>query len=195
MSPASGKAVLVTIDDTLNAFGGWCTSVPLGAPHSLRSGGTSVTFTSFPKQYIGKASARGRTGVTHTIVDLRKEVRYRLEAPATFTWENFQGRFLRGEGVTRDISLFGAFILTPIIPPNLSFVQIEMALPALAVHAPDIRIVGRARVVRIEHFEDSQDSCGIAVVRSNRDYWTMLSESNDAPWNNSLLMAGETGVA
>lgn len=133
--------------------------------------------------------------MAHMIVELRKEVRYRLEAPATFTWENFQGRYLRGEGITRDISLFGAFILTPIIPPNLAFVQIEMALPALAANAPDIRIVGRARVVRIGHFEDGQDNCGIAVIPSNRNYWMMLSESNDAPWNKGLLMTGETGVA
>src|SRR3974390_1078012 len=95
-------------------------------------------------------------------LELRKEVRYRLEAPALFSWEYVQGRVLRGEGVTRDISLFGAFILTPIIPPNLSFIQIEMALPALAACSSDIRIVGRARVVRIEHCEGRQANCGIA---------------------------------
>ncbi len=112
-----------------------------------------------------------------------------------FTWENIQGRFLHGEGVTRDISLFGAFILTPMIPPNLSFIQVEMALPALAAYAPDIRIVGKARVLRIEHFGDGQEACGIAVVRSDPDHWTMLNDTGDARWNKSLLLAGETGLA
>jgi len=128
-------------------------------------------------------------------LELRKEIRYRLEASATFTWENIQGKFLRGEGITRDISLFGAFVFTPIIPPNLSFIQIEMALPALAACAPDIRIVGKARVVRIEHFGKGQNTCGIAVVRSDRDHWAMLTDSVDALWNRGLLLAGESGVA
>lgn len=133
--------------------------------------------------------------MAHTSIEMRKEVRYRLEAPATFTWENVQGRSLHGEGVTRDISLFGAFILTPMFPPNLSFIQVELALPALAAYAPDIRIVGKARVMRIEHFDASQDTCGIAVARSDPDHWTMLSDPGDSRRNRGLLLAGETGLA
>ena len=62
-------------------------------------------------------------------MDMRKEIRYRLEAPAIFTWENFQNKRLQGEGLTRDISLLGAFILTPTCPPNMSIIRVEVALP------------------------------------------------------------------
>jgi hypothetical protein len=64
-------------------------------------------------------------------MELRREIRYRLDAPALFYWESAQHKRLRGEGVTRDISVFGAFILTPTCPPIDVPIQVEVVLPSL----------------------------------------------------------------
>ena len=51
-------------------------------------------------------------------MEMRREMRYRLDAQALFSWESAQHTRLQGEGVTRDISVFGAFIVTPTCPPH-----------------------------------------------------------------------------
>jgi len=41
-------------------------------------------------------------------MEMRREMRYRLDASALFSWESRTAyRGLQGEGVTRDISVFG----------------------------------------------------------------------------------------
>jgi hypothetical protein len=45
-------------------------------------------------------------------MDLRKNLRYRLGASVVFRWEGSPGNRLRGEGLTRDVSLAGAFVFT-----------------------------------------------------------------------------------
>ena len=124
--------------------------------------------------------------------DMRKELRYRLEAPAIFTWENFQGKSLQGEGLTRDVSLVGAFILTSTCPPNMSFIRVEVALPSLTGINADIRILGRARVVRIEHPSGGHGENGFAVVREDLNNWSLSTSSGSVDWNRELPEARES---
>jgi len=101
-------------------------------------------------------------------MDMRKEIRYRLDAPAIFTWENFQNKRLQGEGITRDISLLGAFILTPTCPPNLTSIQVELALPSMTGISADIRILGEARVAHNSYIsvlvEEGRGQGGLILV-------------------------------
>lgn len=122
-------------------------------------------------------------------MDMRKEIRYRLEAPAIFTWENFQDRRLQGEGLTRDISLLGAFILTPTCPPNFSIIRVEVALPSLTGINADIRILGKARVVRVEHPFSGAGENGFAVVRDDLSNWDLSTVQHETEWNPELLAA------
>jgi len=108
-------------------------------------------------------------------MDMRKEIRYRLEAPAIFTWENVHRKRLQGEGVTRDLSLLGAFIFTPTCPPNRTTVRLEVALPSVIGIEADIRIIGEAQVVRVEHCYGAPGENGFALVPTDLHNWGLLT--------------------
>jgi len=74
-------------------------------------------------------------------MEMRREMRYRLDASALFSWESAQHTRLQGEGVTRDISVFGAFIVTP-CAPLLMFDPVMVVLPSLTGRKPVIRVSG-----------------------------------------------------
>jgi hypothetical protein len=110
---------------------------------------------------------------TKVFTEMRRELRYRLDAPALFFWENTFHRRLQGEGTTRDVSVLGAFIATPTCPPVQSPVQVELILPSLAGMKTEIRIRGEARVIRVEHSRGGQGENGFAVVRDDLDRWSL----------------------
>ena len=133
-----------------------------------------------------------RTDGPNAPMDMRKEIRYRLEAPVLFTWENLQNKRLQGEGLTRDISLYGAFILTRTCPPNLARVRVEVALPSLTgIHA-DIRILGWARVVRVDHPSGGWGENGFAVAREDLSNWSLLASHTEFDRNGEISVAGES---
>jgi hypothetical protein len=113
-------------------------------------------------------------------MDMRKDIRYRLDAPAVFSWEGARHGRLQGEGITRDISVQGAFILTATLPPADCPIHVDLLLPSLTGMSAVMRITGRARVTRVE--QSSADSWirGFAVVTDDCHQWglqTMHSES------------------
>ena len=128
-------------------------------------------------------------------MDMRKEIRYRLEAPAVFSWENFQHKRLHGEGLTRDISLLGAFIFTSTCPPNLTTIRVEMALPSMAGIAADIRIIGEAQVVRVVHPFGGRRENGFAVVRCDLANWNLLTTQHDSDCYKELMLTMERNFA
>jgi hypothetical protein len=106
-------------------------------------------------------------------MELRNRVRYRLSADAVFAWEGAQhGRFL-GEGVTRDISLAGAFVFTLTCPPVGATVQLDVFLsPALGSARRTVRIKTEATVIRVEHSGAAE---GFAAISQD---FTLLFDSN-----------------
>lgn len=110
---------------------------------------------------------------------MRKNIRYRLDAPAVFSWEGDRwGRF-HGEGITRDISVQGAFILSATLPPSDCPVYVDLLLPSVTGISAVMRITGRARVTRVEYSAEDGWIHGFAVVTDDRDEWglkTMPSE-------------------
>jgi hypothetical protein len=113
-------------------------------------------------------------------MELRREIRYRLDAPALFYWESVQHKRLRGEGVTRDISVFGAFILTPTCPPIDVPIQVEVVLPSLTGLKPVIRVSGAARVLRVDHRSKGEGENGFAVVSEDFSRWNMSSDQSES---------------
>src|SRR5882762_11015926 len=109
-------------------------------------------------------------------MEMRREMRYRLDASALFSWESAQHRRLQGEGVTRDISVFGAFIVTPTCPPIDVPIQLMVVLPSLTGRKPVIRVSGAARVLRVDHSSKGEGENGFAVVSENFSRWNMSTE-------------------
>lgn len=106
-------------------------------------------------------------------MEMRKEIRYRLDAPAVFSWQGASYRRLQGEGITRDISVQGAFILTATMPPQNSVVQVDLLLPSLNGMKSMVRITGKARVTRVEHTSGDTWIHGFAVVTDDLHQWSL----------------------
>ena len=105
-------------------------------------------------------------------MELRNRVRYRLSADAVFGWQGPKGNRLLAEGVTRDISVAGAFIFTRTCPPVGTTVELEIFLstpPSSGVRT--VQIKTEARVIRVEH---SAGAPGFAAV--SKDF-TLLFDS------------------
>jgi hypothetical protein len=107
-------------------------------------------------------------------IEMRKEIRYRLDAPAVFSWEGVGHKRFRGEGVTRDVSVQGAFILSATMPPPDCPIQLDLLLPSLTGIKTMMRITGRARVLRVEHPSSDTWIHGFAVVTDDLNQWGMV---------------------
>lgn len=106
---------------------------------------------------------------------MRKEIRYRLGTLAVFTWEGANRRRFKGEGMTRDISVLGAYILTATSPPADCVVRLDLMLPQLAGSKTAMRIIGDARVIRVEHCSGNDGMNGFAVVADDFNQWSLTA--------------------
>ncbi len=113
-------------------------------------------------------------------MEMRKDIRYRLDAPAVFSWDSARrGRF-HGEGITRDISVQGAFILSATLPPPDCPIQVDLLLPSLTGMSAVMRITGRARVTRIEDSSGTGWIRGFAVVTDEQNQWGLQTMQNES---------------
>jgi hypothetical protein len=123
-------------------------------------------------------------------MEMRKDLRYRLDAPAVFSWEGARHRRLQGEGITRDISVQGAFILTATMPPPDCAVQVDLLLPSLTGVMTTMRITGKARVIRVEHPSTETWIHGFAVVTDDLNQWDLKAMEGKSEI--ALVAAGRT---
>jgi hypothetical protein len=114
------------------------------------------------------------------LMEMRKELRYQLDAPALFSWAGVQHQRLLGEGITRDVSVLGAFIWTPTCPPVEAPVQVEVLLPSVNGLKSVFRMEGEARVIRVDHPSGSRGENGFAVVREDQHYWCLTKKQEDS---------------
>ncbi|MGB9433129.1 MAG: PilZ domain-containing protein [Candidatus Acidiferrum sp.] len=106
-------------------------------------------------------------------MELRNRVRYRLSAEAVFAWQGPHGKRLLAEGVTRDISVAGAFIFTRACPPVGTTLDLEIFLSSIpSSRRRTVQIKTMARVVRVEH---SGNFDGFAAISQD---FTLLFDSN-----------------
>jgi hypothetical protein len=82
-------------------------------------------------------------------VERRNAIRYRLDIPVVFRWQDGSGIRLNGEGVTRDVSEVGAYVFTARCPPLQTEVEIEIVVPPLH-GAPKAWLKGIMQVLRVE---------------------------------------------
>jgi hypothetical protein len=116
-------------------------------------------------------------------MELRRELRYRLDAPAFFFWESAEHKRFQSEGITRDISVFGAFIVTATCPPVDAPIQVEVVLPSLTGLKPVIRVSGAARVLRVEHSSKGEGENGFAVVSEDFSRWNMSTDQDESAFD------------
>lgn len=81
-------------------------------------------------------------------MELRQNHRYRLTAQVGFTCEYANGDIQEGNGLTRDISKSGIFILSSAAPPLDAAVLFRVILPL--PESPGTKLRGHGHVVRVE---------------------------------------------
>lgn len=97
-------------------------------------------------------------------MELRKFIRYPMEAPANFSWVDPLGHPHGGEGSIRDISVGGVFLFTPTPPPPGSLVRMRIAFPMLPDAVSGMRMETEARVLRVELPEQAEEISGFAAL-------------------------------
>jgi hypothetical protein len=97
------------------------------------------------------------------LLDRRKQIRHELSARAVFSWEGPERERLEREGVTRDISESGAFIVTTSCPPARASVRVELFLPPLRGTVATVRLRAETHVIRIEQAPPGDQQSGFAV--------------------------------
>ncbi len=102
-------------------------------------------------------------------MERRKATRYPVRAPVFFTWRETRGPRLRGEGLTRDISASGAYVLTVARPPMHAVLQLEILLPRPSGKG-ETRIKGRMVVLRVDGERGSRGESGFAGEASHLSF-------------------------
>jgi hypothetical protein len=97
-------------------------------------------------------------------MELRKATRYRLSAPAFYWWESADGTLQEAQGMTRDISDRGVFIVARQLPPPGVRVEIDVHLPSVSSAARSAQLHGEGTVLRSSEAEAGQSGFGAAVV-------------------------------
>lgn len=106
-------------------------------------------------------------------MELRNRVRYRLSADAAFGWKGPENNQLRGEGVTRDICVTGAFIYTRMCPPVGATLELEIFLSQRPENkGQTLQIKTTATVIRVENSVDAE---GFAATSQD---FTLLFDGN-----------------
>jgi PilZ domain len=95
--------------------------------------------------------------------EARSAVRYRFGTPALFSWDGSGKGRLKGEGITRDISVGGAYIVTSTCPPPDATIHLEIFLTSAGTNGHHVKIVTDGWVLRVEHRGKVKARSGFAV--------------------------------
>jgi hypothetical protein len=86
-----------------------------------------------------------------------------MNASVMFRWSGPENGHYQGEGVTRDMSVAGTFVLTATCPPPNSLVQVEVFLP-LSDGGSKALMKAEMIVLRVEHDNPGSRRSGFSAV-------------------------------
>jgi hypothetical protein len=86
-----------------------------------------------------------------------------MNATVVFRWDGPDSGHYQGEGITRDMSVAGAFVLTATCPPPNSAVQMEVLLP-LSDGGSKALMKADMMVLRVEHDAAGNQRSGFSAV-------------------------------
>jgi hypothetical protein len=99
----------------------------------------------------------------------RRHFRFRMRAPATFTWEKSGSGLSKGEGITRDVSVKGAYVYSETCPPVNAVVHMEILLPSFS-RAAKVAIGAKMRTRRVERPLPGKRKRGFSVVSTGKGF-------------------------
>ena len=86
-----------------------------------------------------------------------------MNASVKFHWSGPEHGHFRGEGITRDMSVAGAFVMTATCPPPNAVVQLEVFLP-LSDSGTNALMKADMMVLRVEHDIGGEKRSGFSAV-------------------------------
>ncbi len=86
-----------------------------------------------------------------------------MNAPVIFRWKGPDSERFQGEGVTRDMSITGAFILSATCPPPNAAVKMEVLLP-LSDGVSKAQMKADMTVLRVDHDLAGNKRSGFSAV-------------------------------
>ena len=101
--------------------------------------------------------------MTDALERRRKFHRYRLDVPVVFSWNDAHKTRQEEVGLTRDLSVGGAFVFATTAPPLDANIKLKGFLPQGGKVLP-VRMFGQGQVVRMEAVPGSLPA-GFAVAR------------------------------
>lgn len=104
----------------------------------------------------------GKSNKVLGVMDRRRNTRYDFRAQVRFSWKGPDGIRHREEGLTRDISERGIFVLTEFHPPFGTRVRFEVSYNSAPTR--QLRIQGQGQVVRIDKADQAQKQDGFAAA-------------------------------
>src|ERR1700693_322401 len=96
-------------------------------------------------------------------VERRTAIRYRMSASVIFRWNRPHSQRFQAEGVTRDMSVEGVFVLTGAPPPVNAVIHMEVILP-LSDGASKAQMKSEMRVLRVDHNIAGTNRSGFSAV-------------------------------
>lgn len=108
--------------------------------------------------------SRSRGSPWSTAIERRRAIRYPLQVPAFFSWEDEEGIVRHGEGQTRNISEKGALVDAAILPPIGSSVDLQYSLPALVDAERNMHVQCKGQTIRLEGTEHGEQSSSFAIT-------------------------------
>jgi hypothetical protein len=113
-----------------------------------------------------------------------------MNASVMFRWSGPENEQYQGEGVTRDMSVTGTFVLTATCPPPNSVIQMDVFLP-LSDGGSKALMKADMMVLRVEHDCEGNKRSGFSAVgkgfslrtlseRASRLADSLIKESEDS---------------
>lgn len=81
-----------------------------------------------------------------------------------FSWGNARRTQQEAVGLTRDVAIDGAFILTKSAPPLKARIKVKFFFPPANRGAWPIQMYGEGRVVRVEPVKHKEARIGFAIM-------------------------------
>src|SRR6266566_5001164 len=122
---------------------------------------------------------RRLTRATPQQAERRSVVRYQTKVPVTFHWGADHANRSRGEGVTRDISVAGAYVFSEICPPIGALVNVDILLP-VASKGDKPRMSAKMRVVRVDD-DSRQQKTGFSITGKSFALLSAYTQPTDVP--------------
>ena len=100
---------------------------------------------------------------------LRRQTRYKIQAPISFEWDGHSGLKQSERGITGDISANGFYVLSPIAPPVGTRIRFTIFFPSLRSTGEGSSWPGEGRVVRSGGPEEGEAGFGVAAKFEGRE--------------------------